>query len=284
MRPVLFILPLPWVGPVAIKAYGVMLMFGFLFGLWLALRRARREKIHPDVIWDFWVYALLGGIVGSRVLYILENPGQFSGRWLDIFKIWEGGLSFYGGFAVAAMATWIMLRVRKVSVLKVYDIMAVSSALGLAFGKIGCFLNGCCFGRLTNSFVGVVYPATTPIDGMGNTRQSPAFEWQLKHGLISETDTHSLPVQPVQLYESAAALCIVGVLLLFYPHRRRYGEVMCLFGTLYPFARFFLEFVRQQQAALVFGLSPEQVFSIVAFVIFAAVFLISRKKQAEIPA
>ena len=73
----LFILPLPVFGPVAVKSYGVMLMLGFLFGLWLALRRARKENVNPNIIWDIWVYALLGDILGSRALYMLANLDQF---------------------------------------------------------------------------------------------------------------------------------------------------------------------------------------------------------------
>jgi len=279
VKPVLFVLPVPWVGPLAIKSYGFMIMLGFLFGLWLALRRARKENVNPDVIWDFWVYGLIGGIVGGRILYILENLDQFNGHWLGLFRIWEGGLSFFGGFGLAAVGTWIMLRIRKVSVLKVYDIMVVSLALGLAFGKMGCFLNGCCFGRLTTSFTGVTYPVSTPFDGAGATRHSPAFEWQSEHGVVGPDATQCLPIQPVQLYEAAAALGIVAVLLLFYPHRKRYGEVTCLFGTLYPLVRFFFEFVREPEHIVVLGLTPEQIFCVITFVCFATVFIISRKKQ-----
>lgn len=283
MKPVLFVLPVPWVGPLAIKSYGVMLMLGFLFGLWLALARARKEKVSTNVIWDFWVYALIGGIVGSRLLYVLEFPSQFKGRLLDIFRVWEGGLSFYGGFALAILATWVMLRVRKVSGLKLYDIMAIGLALGLAFGKIGCFLNGCCFGKPTDSFIGVTYPAAAAIDGQGHTRPSPAFQWQVEHKMIPETATRTLAVHPVQLYEATGSLTIMVILLGFYPHRRRYGEVTCLMGTVYPLARFFFEFFRQRQEELVLGLSPEQVFSVIAFVVFAVVFIVSRKTQPALP-
>jgi len=282
VRPVLFSIPFPWIGPLAIKAYGVMLMLGFLAGLGMALRRARKENVNQDIIWDFWLCALLGGIVGSRALYIFQHLDQFSGRILDVFKIWEGGLSFYGGFALAVVVTWIMLRMRRMSVLRIYDIMAVSIVLGLAFGKVGCFLNGCCFGKPTEGVIAVTYPTSTPIDGHGNPRMSPAFKWQVDQNLISADAPRSLPVHPVQLYESAAAFTIMLILLWFYPHRRRYGEVTCLFGTLYPIARFSLEFFRQRQAEIVPGFSPEQIFSVVAFVAFATVFIISRKSQPAI--
>jgi hypothetical protein len=126
------------------------------------------------------------------------------------------------------------------------------------------------------------YPAAAPIDGLGSMRPSPVFQWQVDHGVVPASATQCLPVQPVQLYEAAASFFIFGILLLFYPHRRRYGEVTCLFGTLYPFVRFFFEFVRQPESILVLGLTPEQVFSIITFVGFATVFVISRKKQPAV--
>ncbi len=279
MRPVLFVLPIPIIGPVALKSYGVMLMLGFMFGLWLALWRAKKEKVNPNVIWDIWVYALLGGIIGSRGLYILEHLSQFRGRWLDVFKIWEGGLSFYGGFAVGTAIIWLILWLRKIPVLKMCDIVAASLILGMAFGKVGCFLNGCCFGRSTDGPVAVSFPARSPIDGHGTLRMSPAYQWQLQHSLLTSDATRSLRVHPVQLYESGAALVILGILMLFYPHRRRYGEMTYLLGTVYPVVRFCLEFFREKQTIIAYGLTPGQVFSIATGVIFATLFVISRRRK-----
>lgn len=282
MRPVLFILPLPLVGPIAIKSYGVMLVLGFMCALFLAVRRARKEGINPDIVWDIWMYALLGGIIGSRAMYLFENYQSFSGRWLDIFKIWEGGLSFYGGFTLATISISIMLRIRRIRVLKMFDIIAVGLILGMAFGKVGCFMNGCCFGRPTDGPIAVTYPAGSPIDGYGHMRPSYAYQWHLDAGLISSEASRSLPVHPVQLYESVNALVIFAILMLFYPHRRRYGEVTCLLGTLYPATRFILEFFRQKQAEYVFGLTPAQTYSLIAFVVFATLFVISRRSQPTV--
>lgn len=282
MRPVLFTIPLPVIGPLAVKSYGVMLMLAFMVVLCLALWRAKREKVNPNVIWDVWVYALLGGIIGSRALYLLENLDRFSGRLLDIFKIWEGGLSFYGGFAVATASIWLILWLRKIAVLKICDILAASLILGMTFGKVGCFLNGCCFGRPTESFIGVSFPAHSPIDSRGNTRMSPAYQWQLQHELITSEATRSLRVHPVQLYESAAAIVIFAVLLLFYPHRRRFGEVAYLLGMVYSAVRFCLEFFREKQIVMLYDLTPEQVFSIVSFVVFATLFIVLRRKRSSV--
>lgn len=303
MRPVLFNLPLPLLGTFSIPSYGFMIMLGFLGGLWLALRRAKREKVNPDVIWDMWVYCLVAGIVGARLLYIIEHPGDFAGRFWDVFKIWEGGLSFYGGFIAAAVVNLVILRIRRVPVFKMYDLVAPSLILGLACGKVGCFLNGCCFGRESHVPWAVSFPAGTPIDAKGTIRPSPAFERQFLRQYTDEIartgDTFSRedflrrlnqvalttrctdPVHPVQLYEAGASLTILGALLVFTRYRRRYGETTCLFGTLYPAARFGLEFFRDRHAVLL-GLTSAHLLSSGAFLVFGVLFIVVRKHGRKV--
>ena len=150
----------------AIHSYGVMAMIGFLAALFVARWRARRAGLLPDEITDLCVWALLAGIVGSRIAYILQNTDYFFDTrrpgWsvFDLFKIWEGGLVFYGGLIGAMAVTLLLLRARKLKVLPVLDVLAPSLALGQAFGRIGCYLHGCCYGVPVHAgaWYGCVFP------------------------------------------------------------------------------------------------------------------------------
>lgn len=149
MRPVLFTLP---VLNRDVPGYGVMLMIGFLVATWWAARRAARSGANPDVILNCGLIALVAGVVGCRIMYVAHYWEHFrSDSLLDtlgsILNVTRGGLEFYGGFLLTAVAVLAWLRWReKVSLRWYLDIIAPSAALGLAIGRIGCFLNGCCFG------------------------------------------------------------------------------------------------------------------------------------------
>ena len=153
----------------AIHSYGVMAMIGFLAALLVARWRARRAGLVPDEITDIGVWALLAGIVGSRIVYILQNTDYFFDTrrrgWsvFDLFKIWQGGLVFYGGLIGAMVVTLLLLRAKKLKMLPVLDVLAPSLALGQAFGRIGCYLHGCCYGVPVHAgaWYGCVFPANS---------------------------------------------------------------------------------------------------------------------------
>ena len=268
-----------YIGNRPIYWYGIMMALSFLAGIahWRVL--GRKEGRDPAFGADLAFWIMVSGILGARVAYVLANFREYAAHPASIVRIDQGGLVYYGGFLGSWVAIWAMARRRQEPLISLLDFVITAVPLGHAIGRIGCFLNGCCFGRLTDSFVGVTFPAAAPIDGLGTLRESPAFAWQLAHGLIRDTDLRSLPVQPVQLYEAAGSLCIMVGLLLFYRHRRRYGEVAILFGTLYALVRFFFEFVREPESSLTFGLTPYQIYSVIAFAIFATIFIVSRKSK-----
>ncbi|MGO8702481.1 MAG: prolipoprotein diacylglyceryl transferase [Candidatus Brocadiia bacterium] len=222
----------------AIHSYGVMAMIGFLAGLFVARWRARRAGLLPDEITDICVWALLAGIVGSRIAYVLQNTDYFfdTGRpgWsvLDLLKIWQGGLVFYGGLIGALVVTLLLLRAKKLKVLPVLDVLTPSLALGHAFGRIGCYLHGCCYGVPVHegAWYGCVFPrdALPYLSGVGAPLYIPP----------------GTPLWPTQLVSAFDLFCIFIILSLFFRHQRRPGEVTALYLLLYSTERFIVEFFR----------------------------------------
>jgi phosphatidylglycerol:prolipoprotein diacylglycerol transferase len=155
-------------GPLSIRWYGVFVALGFLAGYQVLQRRARALGLGPQVAPDVTLAAMVGGIVGARLLYVVQNwEEEFGGNLLDAFAVWHGGLVFYGGFlgAVAAVVLWG--RHKRWPLLAIGDMVAPALPLGHVLGRIGCLLNGCCFGRPWDGPLGVAYPGRTA-DGLLN--------------------------------------------------------------------------------------------------------------------
>lgn len=169
MHPTLFNL----FGSFEIKSYGMLLMLGFLSAVWLTMRRAERVKADPDRMLDLSFIMLIAGVMGSRLFYVAHywRP-QFSdapNRFLAIIDIREGGLEFLGGFLGALVAMVIYCHFKRQSLRLMLDLLAPSAMWGLAFGRIGCFLNGCCFGG----------PALDP------AANKPAYAWAVQFPFAS---------------------------------------------------------------------------------------------------
>jgi len=155
MLPTVFTIPIPGY-PIPIKGYGLMLMLGFLSAIWMCMRRAEKVRSDPDIVLNAGFLALICGVLGARFFYVVHYwDSQFRGRgWWAAIDLTSGGLEFYGGLVAAVSAICFYLWVKKYSVRLFLDIMSPSVMWGLAFGRMGCFLNGCCFGGTC--------PANTP--------------------------------------------------------------------------------------------------------------------------
>jgi phosphatidylglycerol:prolipoprotein diacylglycerol transferase len=166
-------------------------------------------------------------------------------RWA---KFWSGGLTYYGGFIGASLGAWFLLRRDRFPFWKGADMAGMTIPVGLGFGRMGCLLAGCCFGKPSDSPWAVSFPTN-----------SPASEWQAKHELLASKYLPSLPVHPTQIYESAASLAIAAVLLFYVHGRKRYdGQVFLAFIALYAVVRFVLEFWRSDDRGGMLGLSTSQ--------------------------
>lgn len=186
---------------------------------------------------------------------------------------WRGGLTYYGGLiAAAAYGLWFLHK-EKFPMLKGADVASLGIALGLFFGRMGCFLGGCCFGLPTEGPFGVSFPAW-----------SPASEAQHKAGLLATAGMASLPVHPTQLYEAAGNLTITALLMfVIHPRKRFDGQVFCSFLALYSFLRFGVEYLRADDRGALLGLSTSQLISLGATLAAIVLWtLLSRRKTSTV--
>lgn len=196
MRPVLFTIPgINWDVP----GYGLMLMLGLFVSIWWAARRAMKSGGSPDVVLNCGFIAIIAGVVGSRVMYVIHYWEQFKDRGGFLETAWaivnvsRGGLEFYGGLILTGIAILAWLRFReKVSIRWYLDIIAPSAALGLAIGRLGCFLNGCCFGGTCDLPWAVRFP-------FGSNAALHQWKEQLPGGALREELLYTDPTTGVVL-------------------------------------------------------------------------------------
>ncbi len=225
-------------GPFTIYSYGVMLALAFIIGTLFAERRARKQGYPKDSIVDLSLWILVSSVSGARLLFVLINWDYYRNNILESFKIWEGGLVYYGGLIAGFLAAVFYLQRKRLALWRTADILAPSLALGEAIGRIGCFLNGCCYGSVSEKG-GVCFP------GAGDP---PVFVQQLRDGLLLPGAAHSLPVIPAQLYASAGSLMIFFILLKAARLKIFDGFLFWLFILLYSFARFVIEGIRYYES------------------------------------
>jgi len=244
MRPVLF-----EIGSFALYSYGLMLFLAFTVGIIWALREADSQGINPEHLYEVFIITIVLALFGSRLAFVLFNPGLFRGEpWWRIFAFREGGLTFYGGFIAALLGGLVYTHYRRISFVKLLDFLAPFIALGYAITRVGCFLNGCCYGHITDLPWGLVYPV---IDGY--------------------------PRHPTQLYASFAALVIFFLLRRLGKHRHFPGFIFLSFLIFYGIYRFIVEFFRVS-APVIWVLSPAQITALFFILAGAAVLLWQRWK------
>ncbi len=268
-------------GPVTIYSYGVMVALAFFISTYMAWQNAARKGINPDKIIDASICILLSGLLGARIFYVLIYGDYYFSHPGEILKIWQGGLIFYGGFIFASLTAVIFLLKNKISVWKFADLTAPSVSLGLAIGRIGCFLNGCCFGRISEKF-GLIFPCK---------ENSPVCLEQISRGLIEPGSQFSLPVIPTQAYSSLFCLFIfVGLIILRDDKRfkkyavKKDGMLFWFFIFLYGLFRFFIEKFRFYEANFYFfSLTLSQLISLGLVLLSSALlFILDRSSRVSL--
>jgi phosphatidylglycerol:prolipoprotein diacylglycerol transferase len=273
-------------------SYFVLLLVGFTFATVVGAIWAKRIGQDPDVVVDLGLAMLIAGVGGARILHVLADgyfwdyvhlcthpslvdlqlshgecaSPDYNGVWdatrgicvardPDCFawaKFWNGGLTYYGGFLGASVGAWYLLRHDRFPFWKAADMAGMTIPIGLGFGRMGCLLAGCCFGTVSHGRLGLLFPS-----------DSPASDWQHKHGLLASKFLPSLPVHPTQIYEAVASLGIAAFLLLHLHGRKRYdGQIFLAFTALYAAARFLLEFLRSDDRGGLVGLSTSQLIGV----------------------
>ena len=159
MFPELFEIPFTHL---TVKAYGTMMVIGFLLAMALMRHCARRIKHNPDHITNVALYALITGVIGSRFFYVMHNFDSYKGDFFSIFAVWKGGLEFIGGVLLAIAVVIFLLKKQKLPIRTYMDFLAIGLMLGLSAGRMGCYLNGCCFGKPTDAVCSVTFPYGSP--------------------------------------------------------------------------------------------------------------------------
>jgi phosphatidylglycerol:prolipoprotein diacylglycerol transferase len=263
MHPVLF-----RIGGFTINWYGVLMALGFGAGLWNWTRLGRREGRDYAFCADFLFWVMAAGLIGARTAYVLANLGEFRDEPWTVFFIHRGGLVFYGGFLAAVPAVAVFAKRRGERPLALMDFAVTSVPLAHALGRVGCFINGCCFGGIHRGLLSVRYP-----DG------SYPLWYHMSLGLVGREERWSLPVHPVQLYEAAFDLALYALLVLVYRRRTRDGRVGALYLLVYPAGRFALEFLRGDERIRWMGLTVAQLVCLGLWAAGAALWAAGRRAR-----
>jgi len=247
-------------GPIHLRWYGLMLGIAFILCLELGYRRARKYGFPQELVAAIAFWGLLSGLAGARFGYIVSHPHEFSlGRPWEWIAIWQGGQTFFGGLAGGLIGLTVVVRLKQARWWETADLLAPVMALGHGVGRIGCFMRGCCGGKVTELPWAIRFPQHTDADGY--LVGSDVYMDHLASGKIDLSSHWSLPVHPTQLYSVAALLVICAVLWRLYDRRSFDGMVSASYLILYGVWRFAVEFVRTEPKAL-FGLTIWQWISI----------------------
>ncbi len=215
MHPILF-----KIFSITVYTYGFFVVLGFLTGMLFAKREARLAGESPDMIADLCFYIILSAIIGARLFYIFTDIGTYIANPLEVFKVWNGGLTFYGGFLGSFATAVFYLKKKKLSMLKTADIFAPAIVLGHFIGRIGCFFAGCCYGKTC------------------------ALPWAVSFSHHHSLAPLGIPLHPTQLYSAASNLTIFFLLLFLKKFKKFDGEIFLVYAFIYGITRTIVEIFR----------------------------------------
>lgn len=254
----------PWL----LDSYSSLIIFGYGAGMALAMRQMRREQEKPWHIIDLGFWALVSGLIGSRLVFIATNLEQYFGPTAELAP-WQGGLVWYGGFVTASLTIIAYCRIVGIDAGKVIDICVTYMSFSTSIGRLGCFAAGCCYGRPTSGGWGASFPPG-----------SPAQIDHASRGLVVE-GAASLPVHPTQLYESGAELALFFLLVALSPRKRFHGQLFLTWLIGYSLARFVIEAFRGDAIrGIWWGLSTSQ-WTAMAVLVCAAAWLGLRARRVR---
>lgn len=242
------------IGPFAAHGYGLMISIGVILAYIVAEYRAKKIKLNSDHIFTLTICCLIGGILSARILYYLTQIKEIIKDPSLLFNF-SDGFVVYGGIIGGIAIGFLFCKVKKLNFLKYFDLVMPSIALAQGFGRIGCFLAGCCYGRETDSFIGIVFH---------NSSIAP----------------NGIPLIPTQLISSGLNFLNFFALILFAKIKKADGQVAGLYLIFYSIGRFILEFFRGDlERGSIGQLSTSQFISIFILFIGIAIFVISRTRQ-----
>lgn len=255
-----------------IALYGVIIALGVLAGVLMAAEVAKREKVDPDVIWDFAIYAIIFSIIGARVYYVVFSWDRYRDDLLSIFNLRNGGLAIYGAVIAAFLTLWIYCRLKKQSFLQLADICVPGLVLGQVIGRWGNFTNREVFGEYTDSLLAMRLPIQmVRVGDISDTISSHIVE-----------GTNYIQVHPTFLYESLWNLALLCLLLLYRKHKKFEGEQWLLYLGGYGIGRAWIEGIRTDTLFIPHtGFAVSQVLAVLLVVVSAAADLVVRRRMKK---
>ena len=247
MYPILFKL-----GPFTVYTYGFFIFLGILFGYMAIAKEAVKRGIDRNVFSTIIFWTVIFGFLGAKILYILIEFNYFLKEPLSMIR---SGFVFYGGVISGITALYFLARKQEIKFLKLADITVVGLTLAHAFGRLGCFFYGCCYGRPTNSFIGVLFPPDSPAGYLG------------------------VKLIPVQLISSFFLFLLFLVLLRLKQHKKFDGQITLYYIFLYSIFRFIIEFFRGDPRGMIFSLSTSQFISLILIVISIFFWIALRRRS-----
>jgi len=229
-------------GPFTVYSYGLMLVVAFFTAVHLAAKQAARQGVDPESIFNLCFCVFISGLLGARIFYIFLNLSFYLRHPLEIIMLQHGGMAWFGGMFAGFLGGWWFIKKNKMSPLETMDLLVPFIALAQAIGRIGCLLNGCCYGR--SSLFGLYFPVF-----------------------------HQVLI-PTQLYSSLLLVLIFIILRFMQEKKHLTGQILYAYLFLYSLKRFFIEFFRNDSPRIFLGLTIFQLLSVAVFLI--SLFLIAR--------
>lgn len=244
-------------GPITIRTYGLLVSIGLFVSLKYIIHNAKKSGIDEDSIFDLVLYSVVAGLVGARLTYVLFNMPFYWQHPADIFKVWEGGLVYYGGLVFGSAAALVFVRFHAgIKLLSLADIIAPALVLGHFFGRLGCFFAGCCYGRQAE------------------------LPWAVRFSNPHALAPLNVSLHPVQLYEAVGNLIIFFVLHYYNKRKHLTGYTFAFYLIFYGIMRFMLEFVRgDERGGFLLGFSPGQIISFIA--VIAGIYILDFVKKHD---
>lgn len=242
MWPVLFTIPegVPLLGGVDIQSFGILLFGAFLAAGAVARREMPRKGLDPDRMSDLVFWAIVGGLVGSKLYSALSDPAALAAN--PVGQLLSGsGFTWYGGLILATVVVWVFMRRTQLPVGDTFDCIAVGMPVGIAVGRVGCFMAGDDYGRPTASAFGVAFPEGAPPTTVQVLRDR--FGIEVDPALIQQFGD-VIPVHPTQLYEVALSLVVFAVIWRIREHSHKGGWLFAVWLAMYGVTRFILEIFR----------------------------------------
>lgn len=242
------------IGPLKVHSYGLLIGIGVILAFIMAEKRAGKKGLNEDLVFDLGIWCAVGGILGAKLLFFIVEFDSIMASG-DIFHRLADGFVVYGGIIVGILTGWLFCKRKKLPFLKYFDLVMPSIALAQGFGRIGCFLAGCCYGRETDSIFGVVFPENTPYAPSG------------------------VKLIPTQLISSGADFIHCIILVLFARKAKKDGQVAGLYLILYSIGRFLIEYLRNDDRGSVSQLSTSQFIALFTLAAGVALFKFCTKKK-----